>query len=443
MSRVKLAAGAAVLIATVTAAVSLTGPSPIPADLFLSPSGSDSAPCTKDAPCKTLAHALAVAQPGFSVGLADGYYGCGTLSRSLTADVTFQPDNTGATPWVTCPLPLGGQHIVLKDINVAGLDATGSDLVTLRNVNVTCKDEAPFALFGGRCSAGIFGTPTNFLMQGGSVGPTVEGNGSRGNSQFGIPYSGGTAIAKNAVFDGVRFHDNRRSANTEHTECIMLGGGDSVTIRNSTFENCAVFDIFNTWWSFTAKPYTPAVNTLLENNTFGQTVGGCPTCDPGFFAVQFASYPPTWSNVTIRGNSFGQSLNVEGNPANFLVTGNRGSQLSYACKAGVTYSFNVWDGGVKCGATDGSSGGTTTTTPTTTAATTTAPVTTAPVTTAPTTTVAPPPTTTAPPPPTAGQVATGYLKATTISYPDWLHKSYGPGVRETTNWAKALAVLNP
>lgn len=36
----------------------------------------------------------------------------------------------------------------------------------------------------------------------------------------------------------------------------------------------------------------------------------------------------------------------------------------------------------------------------------------------------------------------GHLKATTISYPQWLSRKYAPGVRETTQWGLALKKLD-
>jgi len=45
-----------------------------PSTLYVSPSGSDSNPCTKSAPCATITHAVSVATPGDTISVAAGTY---------------------------------------------------------------------------------------------------------------------------------------------------------------------------------------------------------------------------------------------------------------------------------------------------------------------------------------------------------------------------------
>ncbi len=334
-------------VSTNTATCSSSGT----ANLYLSPTGSDTNPCSQTAPCKTFARAYSVASPGMVVEAAGGYYGCGSINGTKTADVTIRAA-AGSTPWLTCELGLGASHLVLENVNVAGLRMDfGAQNVTLRNVNITCLDQAPFPLYGGKCSAGIFGTPTNFTMIGGSVGPTMEGNGSAGNSQIGIPYAGGPGIAKNLVFDGVRFHDNRRVDATQHTECLMMGGGDGITIRNSHFDHCAVFGIFDTWWNFVSPQYAPAKNILYENNVFAPNVDGCINgCagNSGEASIKFASYPSQWENITVRYNTMDGVVLFDSTPKyiNTKLEGNISKAYSFDCPLpAASYVFNVsWNG---------------------------------------------------------------------------------------------------
>jgi chitodextrinase len=335
-----------------TAACSSSGT----ANFYISPAGSDSNACSQAAPCKTFARGYAVASPGQVVEAAGGYYGCGSINGTKTADVTIRAA-AGSTPWVTCELSLGASHLALENVNIAGLRMSfGAQNDTLRNVNITCLDQSPFPLYGGKCSAGIFGTPTNFTMLGGSVGPTMEGNGSAGNSQIGIPYGGGPGVAKNLVFDGVRFHDNRRVDATQHTECLMVGGGDGVTIRNSRFDHCAVFGIFDTWWNFVSPQYAPAKNVLYENNVFAPNVDGCIAgCagNSGEASIKFASYPPQWENITVRYNTMDGVLLFDSTPTyiNAKVEGNLSKAYSFDCPLpAASYLYNVtWNG--HCGGT--------------------------------------------------------------------------------------------
>jgi hypothetical protein len=287
------------------------------------------------------------------VQLAGGYYGCNTISGSKSGTVTFQAAS-GAVPWITCELSLSTSHLEFDNLNIEGIRTTSANYITLRNTNITCLDQAPFELWGGKCSAGlfIFAPAGNFSMYGGSVGPTWDDTYDRapGQSQVGINLSGGSAVSNNLLFDGVRFHDSRRIDNTEHLSCLMVGGGNGVTIRNSRFDNCAVFDLFVTWWNFVTPQYPVATNILIENNFFDQVVAGCSGCDVGYFSVEFADYPPVWQNVTIRKNTAYQSMHFDGTHANFVVSGNTMPMLSYDCPKDITYRYNVSNsGGPTCG----------------------------------------------------------------------------------------------
>ena len=138
-----------------------------------------------------------LAQPGQTVQVAGGYYDCGSVTGSKSADVTFQAA-PGVSATTTCEMAVSATHVVFRDLDLAGLRLGGSArYVTLRNVDVTCEDRAPFRLYGSKCSAGLFiaGPASDFAMYGGSVGPTWDSDvdGSPGNSQIGIPYGGGPA----------------------------------------------------------------------------------------------------------------------------------------------------------------------------------------------------------------------------------------------------------
>jgi chitodextrinase len=310
---------------------------PSGAGLFVSPSGSDSNACTQAAPCQNLARAFTLAPAGSTVQLASGNYGCAGIGGSKSADVTFVAAS-GATPWVTCELDISASHIALNGIKVAGLRMSETaSYITLRNVDVTCQDQAPFPLWDGKCSAGIFGAPSHFLMQGGSVGPTWDnGSTSPGNSQIGIPYGGSTSGASDIVFDGVRFHDNRIAYVGVHSECLMLGGGNGVTIRDSRFDHCNIFDLFVTWWNFVSPQYPQPTNLTFENNWFFDTLDHN-------YTLFFSDHVTSYSGVTVRNNSFTGDFQVnQPSVQNFKVFGNLGPLASYQCWPGVQFSHNVW-----------------------------------------------------------------------------------------------------
>jgi hypothetical protein len=337
-----------------------TTPTPPPsggaASVFLSPNGSDSAPCTQAQPCRSLNRGYqAAASGGATVQLADGLYGCdGIRTPSKTGTVVFRPAS-GAHPATTCELNIDANNVEFDDMALAGLRSDNAQNVTLHNVDITCKDQSPYKLWGGKCSAGLFlfAPASNFTMTGGSIGPTWDDSYDKapGQSQIGINLVGGSAVSRNIVLDGVHVHDDRRIDDQQHTSCMMLGGGDGVTIRNSSFTGCAVFDLFVTWWNFVSPQYPPGTNIRLENNSFGSIVPGCSGCTKGFFSVEFADYPPVWQNVTISGNKTPVPMNFDGKHSNFVVSGNTMPQASNTCRKDITYSNNTVTGS-RCGSTD-------------------------------------------------------------------------------------------
>jgi len=349
-------ARATVQAATATCLGAQPAPAPPPfvaASVFLAPTGSDANPCTQALPCATFNRAYHAVRSGGRVEVAAGLYGCNEITRdpSKKAEVVFAPA-AGASVATTCELTIDGDRIEFDNMSLDGIRSDSAQYLTLRNVDVTCQDAAPYTLYPpGMCSAGVFlfAPVSNFAMLGGSVGPTWDAPGAPGQSQVGIALGAVPGPSKNLLFDGVRFHDNRRSDDLQHTSCLMLGGGDGVTIRNSRFDNCAVFDLFVTWWNFVTPQYPVGTNILLEQNTFAQAVAGCNGCTAGYFSVEFADYPPMWQNVTIRNNTALQSMHFDGRHQNFVVSGNTMPMLSYDCPKDIKYSRNVSnEGGAVC-----------------------------------------------------------------------------------------------
>src|SRR5512144_2175179 len=66
---------------------------PAGATVYLAPSGSDSAPCTAAAPCRSMDRGYRVAPAGTDVEMAGGSYGSQTLGSEPAkgANVTFHP----------------------------------------------------------------------------------------------------------------------------------------------------------------------------------------------------------------------------------------------------------------------------------------------------------------------------------------------------------------
>jgi hypothetical protein len=311
---------------------------------YVAPAGTDGGTCTQARPCKTLGRAVAVAAVGEVVEMATGFYGCETLSGSK--EITFRASE-GAKPWIACPntpesggasLFLNGiSNLTMESVWVSGVEFKGGSQITFRNVHVTCLDTAPFQLWQGQCNAKLEGDPADFSMIGGEVGPTwdTEGSGAPGNSRL---------FGDRLLLDGVTFNENERLGSS-HTECLMIRGGNGVTIRNSRFPKCNVFSIFFTYWDFTPTP--PVRNVRVENNVF-LTTGA------GFYSVMFAEHIPHLQNVAFRYNTLLSPVSfAAGTQENVSIVGN--VMPAQACVEGARYAHNVVQdagGGRRCSSTD-------------------------------------------------------------------------------------------
>ena len=274
------------------------------ATLNVSTNGSDSASCTSSAPCKTFSRAYAVAASGDVVSVAAGTYPPQS-TPSGTKAVTFR----------------GGSGVVLRQmIN----DASN---VTFDGINVD--------------AGGVKTTYSSFELGGDNV--TVK-NASVGNV---VDEKGMLAAGSNLTIDNVDFHDVVLKTDGVHLECLYAIGVQGLTVRNSTFRDCAVFDIlftYGSWWS----PLPPAYGDItLENNVFGHTEM---SNNSGwhYYSVYVGDTGPHGANGdplnhwVVRNNTFElpMSISSSGGSNGTRFVGNVGS---WDCKSGVTYRMNVGD----------------------------------------------------------------------------------------------------
>ena len=208
---------------------------------YLSASGSDTAACSASAPCKSFARAYTVASSGAVVSVGAGVYGSeffaggyGGSQSQGTKTLTFrgEPGNS------VRQLHFHSPNLTFDGINV---DAGGAQLGD--------TDGATFENGG-----------EPFTFKNGSIGNVVD-------------QKGAMIDGPGMVFDNVRFHDVVIRTAGVHSECIFASVPEGMIVRNSTFENCAVMDIFFVypdWWS----PLPPVYgNVVLEGNNFGHPDG--------------------------------------------------------------------------------------------------------------------------------------------------------------------------
>jgi hypothetical protein len=291
--------------------------------------GIDSLPqsntCTRDDPCASLGHAYDVARAGQVVEVASGAYG----QQKIGSDPAKGADTVLFRPARGASVHLGGlevaaQHVEVRDMTVGSSTttfATAADVV-LRNLTI---NGGIFILSSQRVS-----------VVGGSVGPGVDYHPQ-------IAAADGNATPpRDILIDGVLFHDWTRSRSDVHTECLQIGAGDRITVRNSRFRNCDVMDLHVT--NFGIAPLTS--NLTIENNFFSSSNDG------GFYSIEANAF----ENLLIRYNSLAQALKIftgsdQGPNINVRVIANVGPYQSWACETGVIYRYNVWDG-ASCDATD-------------------------------------------------------------------------------------------
>ena len=164
------------------------------------------------------------------------------------------------------------------------------------------------------------------------------------------------ATGSNITIDNVLFHDAvltpAGQSRDVHMECLYAIGVPGFTIRNSTFRDCAIMDLFFTyggWWS----PQPPAYgNVTVENNVFAHSEDDDNT-SWHYYGLYIASIGPNgtadpMSGWVVRNNTFENEVAIAPDRGS---NGTRwvGNIGSWDCTPGITFRYNVGD---KCSATD-------------------------------------------------------------------------------------------
>jgi hypothetical protein len=300
----RLAALAAAVVAMLASA-----PAASAAMRLVSPSGSDGGNCLS-APCATLARAYNVAAAGDVISIAPGVYPRQEIPSGSKA-VTFS-----------------GQ--------------AGNKIRQLHNhaANVT---------FDGIDVDANFATPTGAAFESNAEGVTVK-NSRIGNviDEKGALLGGWSSTASmRVVLDNVIFHDVYQEGEGVHNECLF-SQVPGLTVRNSTFTNCATMDMMITrgdWWG------QPSYGGLtLENNVFAHSTQGR---DPRwhYFGFLVHGNMGRLTDMRVVNNTFenevGGIKSAYIDQASGVWANNIGG--GWDCLSGVTYRGNV---GKKCHASD-------------------------------------------------------------------------------------------
>ena len=261
-------------------------------------------------PGQTLAAAYNVARAGDVILVAPGVYPRQTIPEGTKA-VTFRG---------------------LPGSKIRSLHTHASNVV-FDNIDV----DAGF----GPAPDGVFANDGhNMTFKNGRIGNV--------NDEKGVMLVGWESTASQGiVFDNVLFHNVHQPTDGVHNECIF-SQSPGLTIRNSTFRDCATMDVMITrgdWWG---QPSYGGVT--LENNVFAHPVNGA---DPLWHYYGFLVHGNMGrlTNARIVNNTFetpvGGVTNAEIGAASGVWANNIGG--GWDCLAGMTYRGNV---GQKCHGSD-------------------------------------------------------------------------------------------
>ena len=345
--------GQAQVTAATTACTTSSG------SIFLSPSGSDSASCSLNAPCKTLDRGYHVAQPGQTVELAGGDYGSQTINpdstkNSASSDVVIRPAS-GAT--VTMDMvKVYGSHIVLHGTWSAGVGSTSN--WRIRHISNddsggAASTSAHYVTWEGIDARSFWighDLVDHITIRDVDFGPSyICDPGDPNEGLYTNRIGGGT----NILIDHVIIHDqNSASMSSCHTGGLQfVTGTGPFTIRNSIFRMNAVYDI-NIGDSGTNNPR----NVTIENNWFGAPIYDLSNQTDNHQAeLQFSGRGGTWENYLVRFNSLhnGIMMNGEFPDAHHgtRIIGNVAGGNPNCSTPGVTFAYNLWVGS-PCSSTD-------------------------------------------------------------------------------------------
>ena len=343
-------------------------PQRIPPTFFLSPSGSDSNPCTQAAPCRSFDRGYQVAAPGQGVEAAAGSYG--------DQDIRYDPAKEGASQNVMIEAAPGAT-VTVGDLDVGPDRGTrGATHLTVMGVVVTgdvsvngCGAPAD----GLQCVAASGGNYLQFVnldvrgpyaftcfscdhvdILGGRWGPLVYDNPCVGSAHPEISTAYDSILPGNRkakrpnhiTIDGAIFENFARCTSSDHTECLQTEPSDYLTIRNSIFRRCDTITVHITedlGDSLSPAGHGESDHVLIENSFFDQATDATSADGKAYYSLRI----PNGTNITVRNNSWlDQPLFSSSNGtyhANYRIVGNLGPfDAAYCENSYTTYSHNVF-----------------------------------------------------------------------------------------------------
>ena len=234
---------------------------------YVTPSGSNSNPCTQASPCATPDYAFNVASPGDTVQVAAGTYNYGSSAAEFTKSGT-----AGHYITVTCAtrgackiqnsvtgnrtvVVLGGSYITFDGFEVTNTSAAGNNLglyVTSSFVNITRNTIHHIETDCGSSGGGGIQIAGSGSSNSGLQNITIDSN-----LIYDINYPGGSpSCGKSTVqSDGILLESAGTANQVTNNIVYHTSGGWGILVGNSN-------DTFN------------SVDTVISNNTVFSTTGG-------------------------------------------------------------------------------------------------------------------------------------------------------------------------
>jgi hypothetical protein len=272
------------------------------------------------------------------VEVAGGSYSAQSIttdgSKTSANDVVFRPASGASV--VLGDLNVLGDHVEVRDMRVTSSVATktSTDDVTLRNIDMLgffIEGSSNVSLIGGRVHCGVCDYHSQISAESGvNVAPT------------------------NILFDGVLFEDWQAATSDQHTECLQIGGGIGITIRNSTFRDCATqtpnnatSNIHVSWYGFGPKTR----DVTIENNFIYES-GNAFSIQAGDYAGLRIRYNSIVGPIVVfGGEGDGTPVQITGNILRYAAGMCSAQPLGSGPNAPLTWRYNILSGGT-CHSTD-------------------------------------------------------------------------------------------
>jgi hypothetical protein len=332
--------------------LSVTVPPP-PGTFFVSPGGSDSAACTRDAPCREIRRALSLVSAGGTIVATDGQYlGFDVVNLAANAAAPVAIRAFGSATQVTPTVDradnrdtifiTGSSYVELDGLQCSGANRAGVRID--RSQHVTVRN----GTFAGNGGFGIFADFSDDLLvennlaygavsndgisiNDSSQRPIVRGNILHDNGRHGLQMDADAAIGGSGITQGAVVEGNVIYANALNG--IMMDGVQSSILRNNLLYGNQGFGITAYRINGAAGP----VGLQIENNTISQPIGAF----AGVHLAQSAGVNLLRNNILVHADATKAGLEL----ANASDVSNLDSDfniLSQVTASGTTVSLAAW-----------------------------------------------------------------------------------------------------